>query len=63
MEPARLHQKPFGLLNIAAFSASSRFSRSYGREGFIRPKHLELVIVKANVEKIMQRPQRVPSAE
>ncbi|MEJ0088832.1 MAG: TIGR00730 family Rossman fold protein [Limisphaerales bacterium] len=50
------HQKPFGLLNIAGFySKLTDFLDHATGEGFIRPKHRELVIVESDAEKILQR--------
>ena len=50
------HQKPFGLLNIAGFySKLTDFLDHTASEGFIRPKHRELVIVESDVEKILLR--------
>ncbi|HSY43357.1 MAG TPA: TIGR00730 family Rossman fold protein [Candidatus Acidoferrum sp.] len=50
------HQKPFGLLNIAGFySPLTQFLDHTMTEGFIRPKHRELVIVEDQPEKILQR--------
>jgi len=50
------HQKPFGLLNISGFySHLMAFLDHTTAEGFIRPKHRELVIVEDNVEKILHR--------
>ena len=50
------HQKPFGLLNIAGFySPLIAFLNHTEQEGFIRPKHRELVLVENTVEKILDR--------
>jgi hypothetical protein len=50
------HQKPFGLLNIAGFySQLMAFLDHTEKEGFIRPKHRELVLVESSVKKILQR--------
>jgi uncharacterized protein (TIGR00730 family) len=50
------HQKPFGLLNIAGFyDHLIAFLNHTTDEGFIRPKHRELVIVENGAEKILQR--------
>jgi uncharacterized protein (TIGR00730 family) len=50
------HQKPFGLLNIAGFYTKlTDFLDHTANEGFIRPKHRELVIVESDVEKILSR--------
>jgi uncharacterized protein (TIGR00730 family) len=50
------HQKPFGLLNIAGFySHLIAFLDHTQAEGFIRPKHRELVLVEDNPETILQR--------
>jgi uncharacterized protein (TIGR00730 family) len=50
------HQKPFGLLNIAGFyTRLVHFLDHSSTEGFIRPKHRELVIVESHAEKILQR--------
>ena len=49
------HQKPFGLLNIAGFyTRLVNFLDHSLAEGFIRPKHRELVIVESQAEKILQ---------
>ena len=50
------HQKPFGLLNVAEFySPLAQFLDHTTSEGFIRPKHRELVIIENDSEKILQR--------
>jgi uncharacterized protein (TIGR00730 family) len=50
------HQKPFGLLNSAGFySPLVQFLDHTAVEGFIRPKHRELVIVENHAEKILHR--------
>jgi uncharacterized protein (TIGR00730 family) len=50
------HQKPFGLLNIAGFySHLIAFLDHTQGEGFIKPKHRELVLVEPDPEKILQR--------
>jgi uncharacterized protein (TIGR00730 family) len=50
------HQKPFGLLNIAGFYTKlTDFLDHTASEGFIRPKHRELIIVESDVEKILSR--------
>lgn len=50
------HQKPFGLLNIAGFySHLISFVDHVTVEGFIRPKHRELVIIGSDAGKILQR--------
>jgi uncharacterized protein (TIGR00730 family) len=50
------HQKPFGLLNIAGFySHLIAFLDHTAIEGFIRPKHRELVLLEDSAEKILQR--------
>jgi uncharacterized protein (TIGR00730 family) len=50
------HQKPFGLLNIAGFySPLMQFLDHTTDEGFIRPKHRELIIMESDPEKILQR--------
>ena len=50
------HQKPFGLLDIAGFYAHlMAFLDHTQREGFIRPKHRELVLVESDPENILQR--------
>jgi uncharacterized protein (TIGR00730 family) len=50
------HQKPFGLLNIAGFySQLAQFLDHTTDEGFIRPKHRELVIIESQAEKVLQR--------
>ncbi|MEI9863495.1 MAG: LOG family protein [Limisphaerales bacterium] len=58
------HQKPFGLLNIADFySKLTEFLDHTAAEGFIRPKHRELVIVRKRRGKDFAAAQRVPAAE
>ena len=50
------HQKPFGLLNLAGYYADlMRFLDHTANEGFIRPKHRELVILEEGAEKILRR--------
>ena len=50
------HQKPFGLLNISGFYTQLvQFLDHTTSEGFIRPKHRELVILENAPEKILQR--------
>jgi uncharacterized protein (TIGR00730 family) len=50
------HQKPFGLLNVAGFySPLISFLDHAAAEGFIRPKHRELVIIESETEKMLQR--------
>jgi uncharacterized protein (TIGR00730 family) len=50
------HQKPFGLFNIAGFyTPLMQFLDHTTGEGFIRPKHRELVIAESEAEKILQR--------
>ncbi len=50
------HQKPVGLLNIAGFySHLMQFLDHTMDEGFIRPKHRDLVILESDSEKILER--------
>ncbi len=50
------HQKPFGLLDAAGFYRGMlEFFDHATREGFIRPKHRELVLVEGDPEKLLQR--------
>jgi uncharacterized protein (TIGR00730 family) len=50
------HQKPFGLLDVAGFyRALLEFLDHAAHEGFIRPKHRELVIVEEDAEKMLRR--------
>ena len=50
------HQKPFGLLDVAGFYRGFlEFFDHATREGFIRPKHRELVMVEEDVEKLLHR--------
>jgi len=50
------HQKPFGLLNIAGFYAPLiEFLDHATGEGFIRPKHRELVIIESESEKVLKQ--------
>jgi uncharacterized protein (TIGR00730 family) len=52
------HQKPFGLLDSAGFYRKlTDFLDHATDEGFIRPKHRELVIVEEEAEKLLQRMQ------
>jgi len=53
------HRKPFGLLNVAGFySGFLEFFDHATREGFIRPKHRELVLVAEDPEDLVQRLER-----
>jgi len=50
------HQKPCGLLNAAGFYGSFLgFLDHAAREGFIRPKHRELVILEETAGKLLDR--------
>jgi uncharacterized protein (TIGR00730 family) len=50
------HQKPFGLLDAAGFYRSLlEFFDHATQEGFIRPKHRELVLVDEDAEKLLHR--------
>lgn len=50
------HQKPFGLLDVAGFyHGILKFFDHATIEGFIRPKHRELVMVEENVEILLHR--------
>jgi uncharacterized protein (TIGR00730 family) len=50
------HQKPFGLLDIAGFySRLTEFLDHTTNEGFIRPKHRELILIAESAEKILQQ--------
>jgi uncharacterized protein (TIGR00730 family) len=50
------HQKPFGLLDVGGFYGRlTDFLDHAAGEGFIRPKHRDLVLVESKPEKIMQR--------
>ena len=50
------HQKPFGLLDVADFYRGFLdFFDHATREGFIRPKHRELVMVEEDAEKLLHR--------
>ena len=50
------HQKPFGLLDVAGFYRGLLgFLDHATREGFIRPKHRELVMVEDSAEKLLER--------
>ena len=50
------HQKPFGLLDVAGFYRGFLdFFNHATREGFIRPKHRELVMVEEDPEKLLNR--------
>jgi uncharacterized protein (TIGR00730 family) len=59
------HRKPFGLLDAAGFYRGlMEFFDHATREGFIRPKHRELVMVEDNAEKLLQRLKKFqPSTE
>jgi uncharacterized protein (TIGR00730 family) len=50
------HRKPFGLLDAAGFyQGMLEFFDHATREGFIQPKHRELVLVEDNAEKLLRR--------
>lgn len=50
------HQKPFGLLNIADFYTPLITFLDHTRDqGFIRPKHRELVIIENEAEEVLKR--------
>src|SRR5665647_498626 len=50
------HQKPIGLLDTAGFYRSLLgFLDHAASEGFIRPKHRELVLVENDAEKLLPR--------
>ena len=50
------HQKPFGLLDVAGFYRGFlEFFDHATREGFIRPKHRELVMVEEDPGKLLRR--------
>lgn len=50
------HKKPFGLLDIAGFYRRlTDFLDHAATEGFIRPKHRDLVLVESKTETILQR--------
>ena len=50
------HRKPFGLLDVAGFYRGFlEFFDHATREGFIRPKHRELVMVEEDAEKLLLR--------
>ena len=50
------HRKPFGLLDIAGFYRPLLdFLDHTAQEGFIRPKHRELVLVADNAETIFSK--------
>ncbi len=50
------HQKPFGLLNTAGFYRPLlEFLDHTTSEGFIKPKHRELVVVGDDAEEMLQR--------
>jgi len=50
------HQKPFGLLDAAGFYAGMlEFFDHATREGFIKPKHRELVMVEQDAGKLLHR--------
>ena len=50
------HQKPFGLLDAAGFYRGLlEFFDHATREGFIRPRHRELVMVEDNAEQLLER--------
>src|SRR5215469_7701986 len=59
------HQKPFGLLNVSEYySRLTQFLDHTTTEGFIRPKHRELVIIESDPEKILLRMREFePSTE
>jgi uncharacterized protein (TIGR00730 family) len=50
------HQKPFGMLDVAGFYRGVlAFFDHATQEGFIRPKHRELVIVEEDEAKLLRR--------
>jgi uncharacterized protein (TIGR00730 family) len=50
------HQKPFGFMNVDGFYRGLlEFLDHTTQEGFIRPKHRELVIAEKDAEKLLQR--------
>ena len=50
------HQKPFGLLDVAGFYRPLlQFFDHAVAEGFIRPKHRELVMIEEDAEKLLAR--------
>jgi uncharacterized protein (TIGR00730 family) len=50
------HQKPFGLLNVSGYySGLIQFLDHTTTEGFIRPKHRELVIIENDPKNILRR--------
>jgi uncharacterized protein (TIGR00730 family) len=50
------HRKPFGLLDAAGFYRGLlEFFDHATREGFIRPRHRELVLVEGDAEKLLLR--------
>ena len=50
------HRKPFGLLDAAGFYRGMlEFFDHATREGFIKPKHRELVMVEDDAEKLLRR--------
>ncbi len=50
------HQKPFGLLDAAGFYRGMlEFFDHATNEGFIKPKHRELVMVEEDAEKLLHR--------
>ena len=59
------HKKPFGLLNVAGFYRGFLvFFDHATREGFIRPKHRELVMVEEDPAKLLRRMENFqPSSE
>jgi uncharacterized protein (TIGR00730 family) len=59
------HKKPFGLLDAAGFYRGLlEFFDHATREGFIRPKHRELVMVEDNAEQLLERLKKFqPPAE
>lgn len=53
------HRKPFGLLDAAGFYAGMlEFFDHATREGFIKPKHRELVMVEEDAEELLKRLKR-----
>lgn len=50
------HRKPFGLLDAAGFYGPlMAFLDQTTREGFIRPKHRELILLERGAEKLLER--------
>jgi uncharacterized protein (TIGR00730 family) len=59
-----LHKKPVGLVNVDGFYEPLIAQIDYAvRDGFLRPAHRDLLVVESEVEPLLERLTRHPSAE